>query len=75
MKVKHARMLRDALMIIGVLVMLLSALYEPLLMIGGIIACSCLIPHFLFNRCPHCGRQLGNHNGDHCQFCGMKIEN
>lgn len=73
MKVKHARMLRDALMISGVLVMLMAALYEPLLMVGGIIACSCLIPHFLFNRCPHCGRQLGNHTGAHCQFCGKKI--
>ncbi len=36
--------------------------------------CSCLVPHFLYNKCPHCGKQLGRNEADYCQFCGEKLE-
>ena len=31
---------------------------DMLLWVGMVIAFSSLIPHFLFNKCPHCGHQL-----------------
>jgi rRNA maturation endonuclease Nob1 len=34
---------------------------------------SALIPHFLYNKCPRCKKQLGRNEGDFCQFCGQKI--
>ena len=71
---KQARRLRDILMIVGCIVMLLAYIWEQLFIIGAIIACSCLIPHFLFNRCPHCGKQIGRGDGSYCQFCGKSID-
>ena len=77
MKVKKARKLRDTLLLVGMGIMLLSGLiggYMPLRIAGVIVTLSCLIPHFLFNRCPHCGRQLGRNTGEFCQFCGKPLE-
>ncbi len=74
MTVKQARKLRNALLISGFIVMLLAYVWEPLLVIGTIIACSALIPQFLFNRCPHCGKQLGRGDGPYCQFCGKSLD-
>lgn len=74
MTVKKARKLRDALLIIGIIIMLLGCLYEALAVIGMIVAFSCLIPHFLFNKCPHCGKQLGRNEGDFCQYCGQPLD-
>ena len=56
MKVKKARKLRDTLLLVVMGIMLLSGLiggYMPLRIAGVIVTFSCLIPHFLFNRCPH----------------------
>lgn len=74
MPVKKDRALRDRLLIAGFVVMLLAYVYRPLFYVGGAIAFSCLIPHFLFNRCPHCGKQLGRNEGDFCQYCGKRID-
>ena len=74
MEVRKAQKLRNMLLLIGGTMMLGSYIYEPLLVSGGIVACSCLIPHFLFNKCPHCGKQLGNNEAKCCQHCGKKIE-
>jgi len=74
MNVKKARKLRNALLITGILLMLMSYICEPLFLPGMITACSCLIPHLLFNKCPHCGRQLGRNEGEFCPFCGERIE-
>lgn len=54
--------------------MLLAYVYQPFFYLGGVIACSCLIPHFLYNKCPHCGKQLGRNEGDFCQHCGKRID-
>ena len=74
MTVKNARKLTAAILIVGTVVMLLSYIWEPFLIIGAVIDISCLIPHFLFNRCPHCGKLLGRDVGDFCQHCGKKLE-
>ena len=74
LSVRQARKLRDWLMIGGFAIMLGAYYYEPLLILGAVVMCSCLVPHFLFNRCPHCGKQLGNHAGEFCQFCGKRID-
>ena len=74
MKVRNAQKLRDALMIIGLLIMLAGSLCEALSIVGAIVAFSGLIPHFLFNKCPFCGKQLGRNDGKFCQHCGEKID-
>ena len=74
MKVKKARKLRDVLMITGILIMLCASIYAPLSMIGAVIAFSGLVPHFMFNKCPRCGRQLGRNDGEYCQYCGAELE-
>lgn len=74
MSVKKGRKLRDLLLILGTVVMLLGSLHEALFTVGAVIAFSSLLPHFLFNRCPHCGKQLGKNEGEFCQFCGKPLE-
>ncbi|MDO5153285.1 MAG: hypothetical protein Q4D50_07975 [Eubacteriales bacterium] len=74
MTVKKARKLRDRLLLGGFVLMLLGYLYDPIFIVGLIVAFSCLIPDFLFNKCPHCGKRLGRNNGDFCQFCGKPLD-
>ncbi|MGI6689673.1 MAG: DUF7575 domain-containing protein [Christensenellales bacterium] len=54
--------------------MLLAYFYEPLFYIGIVITFSCLIPHFLYNKCPHCGKQLRGNEANFCQYCGKRID-
>lgn len=74
MDYKDARILRDILMVLGFVVMLAGYLYTPLTFIGAIVMISCLIPDFLYNRCPHCKKRLGRNGGTFCQHCGGKID-
>ncbi len=74
MDVRKAQRLRDMLILIGLFMMLGSYVFEPLMIPGAVVAFSCLIPHFLWNKCPHCGRQLGRNEAEFCQFCGGKID-
>ncbi len=74
MKVKKAQKLRNTLLIVGTIIMLLGHLYGPFAIIGAIVALSCLISHFLWNKCPHCGKQLGRNEGALCQCCGTHID-
>ncbi len=74
MSVKKGRKLRNLLLILGTVVMLLGSLHEALFTVGAVIAFSSLLPHFLFNRCPHCGKQLGKNEGEFCQFCGKPLD-
>lgn len=74
MKAKKAQRLRDVLAFVGIIIMLCGYIYEPLLIIGGVVAFSCLIPHFMYNKCPHCGKQLGRNEGKCCQHCGKEID-
>ena len=47
-----------------------------LLWVGMVIAFSSLIPHFLFNKCPHCGHQLRpwTQRNPYCPFCGKRVD-
>lgn len=74
MKVRTAQKVRNTLLIVGFVIMLGAYLYEPLWIIGILVACSCLIPHFLYNKCPHCGKQLGNNESKFCQHCGKALD-
>jgi len=74
MKVKDARKLVFTLLIVGFIISLGAYYYEPLLIVGIVIMTSSLIPHFLYNKCPHCGKNLGRNEGHYCQFCGQKFE-
>ena len=74
MNVRKAQRLRDMLLLIGFFMMLGSYIYESLFVPGMVVALSCLVPHFLWNKCPHCGKQLGRNEAEFCQFCGEKID-
>ena len=74
MSVHKARKLRDGLLIGGAVVMFLGCNWVPVFIVGVIVTCSCLVPHFLWNRCPYCERQLGRNDGNYCQFCGGRLD-
>lgn len=74
MPVKKARKLRDALLIAGVVVALMGYFWNVLGYLGIVLMFSALIPHFLWNKCPHCGKHFGRDGGDYCQYCGKPIE-
>lgn len=41
----------------------------------GIIVMICsVIFHFLFYKCPYCGKFLDRSTGDFCPYCGRKME-
>jgi len=74
MKVRDAQKLRDFLLIIGFVIMLSGCIWgETLFKIGAVVSLSCFIPHFLYNKCPHCKKQLGRNEGEFCQHCGGRI--
>lgn len=74
MTAKKARKLRNGLIVAGAVIMLLAYVYEPLFFVGAIVMLSCLIPDFLYNKCPHCGKRLGRNEGTYCQFCGGQTD-
>ena len=74
MNVRKAQKLRNLLMIAGFLIMLGGYLHVSAGCLGFVVMFSSLIPHWLYNKCPHCGRQLGRNEADFCQFCGKKID-
>ena len=77
MKPEKAQRIRDILLITGFFVMLSAYFFgETLLWIGMVISFSSLIPHFLFNKCPHCGHQLRvwTHRNPYCPFCGKRVD-
>lgn len=74
MNVRKAQKLRNILIIAGIIIMLCGYICDPLLIVGGIIAFSSLIPHFLYNKCPHCSKQLGRNEGNYCQHCGKSLD-
>ena len=74
MNLRKAQKLRNILLLVGFVIMLCAYIYTPLFVIGALVACSCLIPHFLYNKCPHCGKQLGNNEGKYCQHCGSELD-
>ena len=74
MEVKKARKLRDILFSVGIGLILLGSVWKSFWVIGCAVVFSGLIFNFLFNKCPHCDRQLGRNEGDFCQFCGRPLE-
>lgn len=74
MNAKKAQKLRDILLVSGAVMMACGGVSHWLYYFGIMLACSCLIPHFLYNKCPHCGKQLGRNEGQYCQYCGHPID-
>lgn len=74
MKLRKAQKLRNTLLIVGFFIMLLGYYSNVIGVIGVIVSFSSLIPHFLYNKCPHCGKQLGRNEGKFCQFCGRPLD-
>ena len=74
MSLRKAQKLRNTLLIAGFFIMLLGYYSNVIGIIGVIVSFSSLIPHFLYNKCPHCGKQLGRNEGKFCQFCGRPLD-
>ena len=74
MKVSTARELSTILMLGGIILILCREIYMPFLLIGSIITLFGLVVHFLYNKCPYCGRQLGRDYGDYCPHCGRALD-
>lgn len=74
MTIKKARRLRDTLFIAGFVITILGYLWTAFFIIGIIVMLSGLIPHFLYNKCPRCRKQLGRNEGKFCQFCGQPLD-
>ena len=74
MSLRKAQKLRNTLLIAGFFIMLLGYYSNVIGIIGVIVSFSSLIPHFLYNKCPHCGKQLGRNEGKYCQFCGRPLD-
>lgn len=75
MKVRDAQKLRDYLLIIGSVIMLLGCIWgEAFFKVGVVVSFFCFIPHFLYNKCPHCKKQLGRNEGKYCQHCGKELD-
>lgn len=74
MSLRKAQKLRNTLLIAGFFVMLLGYYSNVIGVIGVIVTVSSLIPHFLYNKCPHCGKQLGLNEEKFCQHCGKPLD-
>ena len=75
MKIRTARRIRDLLLVVGFIVILTGYAAGPFNgWFGAVIMISSLIPQILYNKCPHCGGQLGRNNGKFCQHCGGEID-
>ena len=74
MKVRAAQKLRDMLLLSGFVIMLMAYFWEPLFILGVAIALSCIVPDFLYNKCPQCGKRLGRNASLFCQHCGEKVD-
>ncbi|MBO4888573.1 MAG: zinc ribbon domain-containing protein [Firmicutes bacterium] len=72
---KKAINIRNVLLIAGLFIILLGYIWAPLGIVGIVVTVSSLIPHFLYNKCPHCGKQLERNEEDFCQFCGKPLNN
>lgn len=74
MKVREAQKLRNTLLLVGFLIMIAGYVWTPFTIIGVVVTCSCIVPDFLYNKCPHCGRRLGRNEGEICHHCGERID-
>ena len=74
MQLRKAQKLRNTLMLTGFVMVLLGYYSDVLAIMGLIVAGFSLIPHFRYNRCPHCGRQLGLNEEKFCQYCGRPLD-
>ena len=74
MPVKKARKLRDTLLITGVVIALMGQLWNVLGFLGFALMILLLIPQFLWNKCPRCGKHFGKEGRDFCQYCGKPLE-
>ncbi len=74
MQLRKAQKLRNILMLVGFVMVLLGYYSDALAIIGLIVAISSLIPHFRYNKCPHCGRQLRLNEEKFCQYCGRPLD-
>ena len=76
MTARKAQELRDTLCAAGVAITPWGCLFEPLYpLIAGVMAVfSGPVPHTLFNKCPHGGKEAGIDAGEFFQFCGERID-
>ena len=74
MKRKYATIVAWTLFLAGVVITLLGYGNETVFNAGMIVSSAALIPVFLFNKCPHCGRWLDRSSGKFCPHCGKPLD-
>ncbi|MGO5113709.1 hypothetical protein ACTQ33_01540 [Candidatus Avoscillospira sp. LCP25S3_F1] len=63
-------------MLSGAVLALVGAMMEvtALTVIGVLLLIVAVLIHFMYYRCPHCGRFLDRSTGAYCPYCGKKME-
>ncbi len=74
MSIRNARKLRDILMVAGIMIIMLSGNNTAIILFGCFVAFACLIPEYLYNRCPNCGKRFGRSEGRFCRHCGKDVD-
>lgn len=75
MDLHRAKMLTILLAALALALFALTACFRQTWMFMAGTGCflAMMVVWFLFNRCPHCGRHLGNDTGVYCPHCGKKL--
>lgn len=74
-KPKTARKIVWCLLSIGAIIGLIGSYSSDILFVIGIVLMICaILTHFIFYRCPHCGRFLDRSTGEFCPCCGKEID-
>lgn len=75
MTLAQARLLMFLFGVLAIVLLPLGCILksEALLYVGLIGFCLAVLVRLLFNRCPHCRKQLKQHTGLRCPYCGEKL--
>ena len=75
MSLDRVKMLIIALALLALaLIAAASAFQSGVLFMAGMGSfLALMLVWFLFNRCPHCGRHLGEDTGAYCPHCGKRL--
>lgn len=73
---KQIRKITFLILFIGAIIAFLgiSLNENVILIIMGLIAMiASIVFHFVFYRCPHCGKFLDRSTGDYCPYCSKNV--
>ncbi len=76
MDAKKAQILRNLLFVIGGITMILASIATNVMfwIIGAFILILGCIIDYMFNKCPHCHKNIRLNRGIYCQYCGERLD-